>query len=150
VADKIRVGVIGVGQQGQRHVQRYAEIPEAELVAVADLREEVAQSVAQQYGVPHVYTNYHDLLARDDIDSVDIILHNRLHKSVTVDALQAGKHVYVEKPMSWTYREAKEMYDTAKALGKKLHVQLAQIYAADTRGAKRLIDEGHLGELYYA
>ncbi|MBN1399231.1 MAG: Gfo/Idh/MocA family oxidoreductase [Anaerolineae bacterium] len=150
MTDRIRVGVIGVGQQGQRHVQRYSEIPEAELVAVADLREEVGQAVAQQYGVPHVYTNYHDLLARDDIDSVDIILHNRLHKSVTIDALQAGKHVYVEKPMSWTYREAKEMYDTAQALGRKLHVQLAQIYTADTRGAKRLIDEGHLGELYYA
>ena len=150
MADEIRIGVIGVGQQGQRHVQRYQEIPEAEVVAIADLRQDVAEGVAKEHGVPHVYTDYRELLQRDDIDSVDIILHNRLHEKVVVDALQADKHVYVEKPMSWTYCEAKRMYDTAKSLGKLLHVQLAQIYTADTRAAKRLIDDGHLGDLYHA
>ena len=150
MADKIRIGVIGVGQQGERHVKNYQDVPDAQVVAVADLRPEVGQRVAQTYGVPNVYTDYHELLARDDIHSVDIILHNRYHKAVTLDALRAGKNVYVEKPMSWTYREAKEMYDTAKALGRKLHVQLARIYSAEARAAKRLIQEGQLGELYYA
>ncbi|MER3406273.1 MAG: gfo/Idh/MocA family oxidoreductase [Chloroflexota bacterium] len=150
MAEKVRIGIIGVGQQGERHVQGYQSIPEAEVVAIADLREDVAQRVAQQHGVPYVYTDYRQLLARDDIVSVDIILHNRLHRPVTIDALEAGKHVYVEKPMSWTYRDAKEMYDTARRLGKMLHVQLSTLYSANTRAARRLIEGGHLGEIYYA
>ncbi len=149
MTEKIRLGFIGVGQQGERHVQGYQSIPEAELVAVCDAREERARYIAKQYNVPNIYTDYRDLLARDDIDAVDIVLHNRLHKPVTLDAFQAGKHVYIEKPMSWTYRDAKAMYDAAQAAGKKLHVQLAQIYTPATRAAKRLIDEGQLGEIYY-
>ncbi len=148
--DKIRVGVIGVGQQGERHVQNYQKVPDATIVAIADLKEEVRTRISQQYGVADTYADYHELLARDDIDSVDIILHNRLHKQVAIDALEAGKNVYIEKPLSWTYPEAKAIYDTAKARGRMLHVQLAQIYTADTRGAKRLIDGGYLGDLYYA
>jgi len=148
--DQVRVGIIGVGQQGERHVQNYQKVPDAKIVAIADLKEEVRSRISQQYGIADTYADYHQLLARDDIDSVDIILHNRLHKQVAVDALEAGKNVYIEKPLSWTYPEAKAIYDTAKAKGRMLHVQLAQLYTPDTRCAKRLIDEGYLGELYYA
>jgi predicted dehydrogenase len=150
MADKIRLGVIGVGQQGERHVQAYQGMEDAEIVAIADLREDVARRVAEQYKVPHYYTDYKKLLERDDIDAVDVILHNRLHRPVTVDALEAGKNVYVEKPMSWAYRDAKAMYDASKSLGRMLHVQLAQIWTPSTRATKRLIDEGQLGDVYYA
>jgi predicted dehydrogenase len=150
MSDKIRVAVIGVGQQGERHVARYTEIPEAELVAVADLDDARGRAIAEQYGVPDVYTDYQDLLARDDIDAVDVVLHNRLHRPVTIEALDAGKNVYVEKPISWTYRDAKAMVDKAEETGRMLHVQLAQIYIPGTRAAKKLIDEGYLGDLYYA
>lgn len=150
MSDKIRLGIIGVGQIGKHHIKRYQSIPEAEIVAVADVREDEAQRVAQEFGIPYVYTDYRDLLDREDITSVDVCLHNRLHRPVTVDALQAGKNVYCEKPMSWTYQEAKVMRDTARATGRMLHIQLSTLYAPTTRAAKRLIDEGHLGELYYA
>ncbi|MBM3189262.1 MAG: Gfo/Idh/MocA family oxidoreductase [Chloroflexi bacterium] len=150
MAEKVRIGIIGVGQIGKRHVQLYREIPDAELVAVADLREDEAQRVAAENGIPSVYTDYRELLKRDDITSVDVCLHNRLHMPITVDALRAGKNVYCEKPMSWTYSEARTMYDTAQAERRMLHIQLNTLYERDTRGAKRLLDEGHLGELYYA
>ena len=120
--DQVNLGIIGVGQIGKHHLRRYKNIPEANIVAVADLREDEAQQVAQEFGIPHVYTDYHELLARDDITSVDVCLHNRLHRPVTIDALQAGKNVYCEKPMSWTYQEAKAMYDAAQAAGKMLHI----------------------------
>jgi len=148
--DKIRLGIIGTGQIGKSHIQGYREISDAEIVAVADIREDEAQRVAKEHGIPHVYTDYHEILKRDDIDAVDVCLHNRLHAPVTVDALKAGKNVYCEKPMSWTYLDAKKMYDTAKELGRMLHIQLGTIYSPGTRGAKRLIDEGHLGDIYYA
>lgn len=150
MADKVRVGIIGTGQIGKRHIHRYQDVSEAEIVAVADLREDEARRVASEYDIPHVYTDYHEMLKRDDMDSVDVCLHNRLHMPVTLDALAADKNVYCEKPMSWTYREAKAMYDAAKASGKMLHIQLRTIFIPSTRGAKRLIDGGHLGDIYYA
>ncbi len=150
MGDKVRIGVIGVGQIGKHHLRQYQEVPEAEVVAVADIREDEARRVAQEFGIPYVYTDYHDLLRRDDIQSVDVALHNRLHAPVTIDALEAGKNVYCEKPMSWTYREARQMVDTAKRLGRLLHIQLATLYSPEARAAKRLIDEGRLGEIYYA
>lgn len=150
MVEKVRLGIIGTGQIGKVHIKRYQEIPEADVVAVADIREDEAQRVAEQHSIPHVYTNYHDLLARDDIDSVDVCLHNRLHCPVTVDALKAGKDVFCEKPMSWAYRDARLMYDTAKELGRKLHIQLSTLHGPACRAAKRLIEAGHLGEIYYA
>jgi predicted dehydrogenase len=150
MADKVRLGMIGVGQIGKRHVAGYQDIPEAEIVAIADINEAEARRVAQQYNIPYVYTDYHDLLKHDEITSVDVSLHNRMHKPVTLDALAAGKNVYCEKPMSWTYCDAKGMYDAAKAAGRMLHIQLATLYTAGSRATKRLIDGGYLGDVYYA
>ncbi len=150
MANRVKIGIIGTGQIGTRHIENYAQIPEAEMVAVCDVREDVARAVAQKFGIKDVYTDYHELLKRDDITSVDVCLHNRFHCQVTVDALKAGKNVYCEKPMSWTYKEAKLMYDTAKQLGRMLHIQLGTLYAAEARAAKRLIDDGQLGEIYFA
>jgi predicted dehydrogenase len=147
---KVRIATIGTGQIGKHHLRNYKEIPEAEVVAVCDIREDEARRVAQEFGIPDVYTDYHEMLKRDDIQSVDVCLHNRLHNPVTLDALKAGKNVYCEKPMSWTYREAQEMYDTAKERGLMLHIQLGTLYSSEARAAKRLIDEGYLGDLYYA
>jgi len=150
MAERVRVGIIGTGQIGTHHIRRYQEIPDAEIVAVADLREAEAQRIAREYNIPHVYTDYHDLLAREDVQSVDVCLHNRLHMPVTVDALRAGKNVYCEKPMSWTYADARTMMDTAQATGRMLHIQLATLYEPETRAAKRLIDGEHLGDVYLA
>jgi len=150
MAERIRLGIIGTGQIGKVHIKRYQDIPEADIVAVADIRVDEAQRVAQEYSIPHVYASYHELLAREDIDSVDVCLHNRLHCPVTVDALKAGKNVFCEKPMSWVYRDARTMYDTAKELGRMLHIQLVTLHEPACRAAKRLIDGGFLGEIYYA
>ncbi len=150
MADKVRLGIIGTGIIGKSHIKTYSEIPEAEIVAVADIREDEAQRVAQEFSIGTVYADYRQLLARDDIQAVDVCLHNRLHTPVTVDALQAGKDVYCEKPMSWCYRDAQLMEETARKLGRKLHIQLGTIYAPECRAAKKLIDEGVLGDIYYA
>jgi predicted dehydrogenase len=150
MSDKVRIGIIGVGQIGKHHIRQYAEVPEAEIVAVADVRQDEAARVAQENNIPWVYTDFRELLARDDIQSVDVCLHNRLHAPVTIAALEAGKNVYCEKPMSWVYAEARAMYDTARQAGRLLHIQLSTIYEAEARAAKRLIEEGRLGEIYYA
>jgi predicted dehydrogenase len=146
----IRIGLIGAGQRGQQHLATYQDVPGAEILAVADINEPLAQSVASRFNIPHVYTDYYDLLQRDDLEAVDICLHNNLHRPAAVAAMQAGKHVYCEKPMAGSYADARIMVDTAQALGRKLAIQLYTLFSPETRAAKLLIDEGYLGELYHA
>lgn len=146
----IRIGLIGAGQRGQHHLENYRHIPGAEIVALADINEALAQRVAAEFKIPDVYTDYRDLLRRDDLEAVDICLHNNLHRPVAVAAMEAGKHVYCEKPMAGSYADARIMYDTAQALGRKLAIQLYTLFSPETRAARLLIDAGALGELYHA
>jgi len=128
----------------------YAKIPGAQMVAFCDMNLAAAQKAADTYGPAEAYSDFREVLARDDIDAVDVCLHNNLHMPATVAGLQAGKHVYCEKPMAGSYRDALTMLETAQATGKKLHIQLAQLYADSTRAAKELIAEGALGDIFHA
>jgi predicted dehydrogenase len=148
-AEKVRVGVIGTGQIGKYHLSNYAKIDQADVVAVADLNEAEARRVGDLYKIPNVYTNFRELLQRDDIQAVDICLHNNFHMPVTVAALEAGKDVFCEKPMAGAYADAVTMYEKAQALGRRLHIQCANLFAKETKAAKALIDGGHLGKLYH-
>ena len=150
MADKIRCGIIGTGMIGKTHINRYAEVGEAEVVAVADLREDEAQRVAQEHGIPNVYTDYKELLKIEEIDLVDVCLPNALHCPVTCDALKAGKHVYCEKPMANSAAEARKMLKTAADTGKTLSIQLNTLFGNEAHAAKRVIDAGLLGDIYYA
>ena len=148
---KIRIGMIGVGQIAKSHLQTYAtSVPDAEIVALCDAYAPDLAAVAEQYGVEHTCTDYQQLLARDDLDAVDVCLHNNLHMPMTVAALRAGKHVYCEKPMAGSYRDAVTMLETARETGKMLHIQLFTLYSMETKAAKTLIDAGRLGRLYHA
>jgi predicted dehydrogenase len=150
MADRIRIGMIGCGQIAQVHLKGYSDIPDVEIVACADLNDQAARRAAERWGIPNVYTDYAQLLKRDDLDAVDVCLHNNLHRPATVAALESGKHVYCEKPMAGTYRDALAMLDASRRYDKKLHIQLATLYKNETRAAKELIEAGELGDLYHA
>jgi predicted dehydrogenase len=147
---KVRIGVIGCGQIAQTHFKNYANIADAEVVACADIIKERAEESAKTYGIPHVYDSGWELLKRDDLDAVDICLHNNLHMPGATAVLESGRHCYCEKPMAGAYRDAVTMLETAKKTGKKLHIQLSGLYSGEVRAAKELIDNGGLGEVYYA
>jgi predicted dehydrogenase len=147
---KVRVGMIGVGQIGKNHIQNYQKISDVEIVAVADINESEARRVAEQFNIPHVYTAYQDLLQRDDIVAVDVCLHNNFHAPVSIAALEAGKHVYCEKPMAGAYADAEAMLQRANEVGRKLSIQLARLFTPETKASKILIDAGKLGRLYHA
>ena len=151
MADKLRVGIIGTGLVGKRHIDRYQSMrQDVEIVALADIDLADVQRVGHDNGIPQVFTDYRDLLKIDEIDSVDVCLPNFLHAPVTIAALEAGKHVYCEKPMATTYADARAMYDTARRTGKILAVQMRTLFSKETRTAKYLIQEGALGRTYYA
>ncbi|MFC1453502.1 Gfo/Idh/MocA family protein [Verrucomicrobiota bacterium] len=148
--DKIRLGIIGVGQIGKSHIAQYKEIGAAELVAAADVNEAELGSVCDERGIPNRYTDFRKLLERDDLDAVDVCLHNNLHMPVTVEALRAGKHVYCEKPIAGTYTDGRAMVEAARECGRKLSIQLNTLFTSETKIAKHLIAEGRLGRLYHA
>lgn len=147
--ERVRVGVIGVGQIGKRHVETYAAMSNVEIVAIADVNEAEAIRVAAQHNIPNIYTNVADLLARDDIQAVDVCLHNNYHMPATVAALESGKDVFCEKPMAGAYVDALKMWETAQATGRKLAIQFVTMFANETKAARYLIEEGHLGKLYH-
>lgn len=149
-SSKTRIGVIGVGQIGKHHLNNYKTMPSVEVVAIADIDKAEARRVGKLYAIPHVYFTAQELLKRNDIEAVDVCLHNNLHMPYTVAGLKAGKHVYCEKPMAGAYRDAETMLQTAQKLKKKLSIQLAMLFTKETKAARLLIDGGHLGKLYHA
>jgi predicted dehydrogenase len=150
MTDKVRIGCIGVGQIGKHHLDNYAQIENAELVAIADINEAELAAVSAKYGIEHTYTDFRQMLARDDLDAVDVCLHNNLHMPVTVAALEAGKHVYCEKPMAGSYIDAEVMYTKAQEVGLNIAIQAQLLFKTETKAARYLIDKGLLGKRYHA
>lgn len=150
MADPIRIGVIGVGMIGKHHLREYAKIPDAKVVAVSDVNEAEAKRVAEEFKVPQVFTDFRKMIALKEIDAVDVCLHNNFHAPMSIAAMEAGKHVYCEKPMAGSFTDSKSMLDASKRTGQKLHIQLSTLYSQEHKIAKRLIDEGHLGKVYHA
>ena len=150
MSGKLKVGIIGTGIIGKSHISGYQSMNnDVDIVAIADINEVEAQKIAQENDIPYVFSDYRELLKMNEIDGVDICLPNFLHAPVAIDALEAGKHVYCEKPMAKTGAEAQAMYDTAQRTGKNLSVQMGTIFSKETRTARRLIEEGALGRVYY-
>jgi len=149
MADKVKVGIIGVGVIGRSHLEQYQALP-VEVVAVADIDEAKVRQVAAEFAICHAVTDFRDLLAMEEIEAVDVCLHNNLHAPITIAALEAGRHVYCEKPIAGSYLDGKRMIEAAKKAGRMLSVQLATLFAIETKAAQRLIQEGRLGDIYYA
>jgi predicted dehydrogenase len=107
---KLKIAVIGVGYLGKFHAQKYAQLPESELVAVCDSNAEVAQAIADEHGV-EVYTDYNELV--DKVDAVSIVVPTQKHYEVAKVFLENGVHVLLEKPITSTVEQASELVNIA-------------------------------------
>lgn len=143
----VRFGLIGCGRVAPRHAQSLVQLPETELVAVADIREDRARRFSAEYGA-QAYTDYDAMLARPDIDAVTVCVPSGLHAQVAIEVLQAGKHVLVEKPIALNLADADRMIATAREAGLKLGVVLQNRYNSPVQQVRTLIDQGRLGKLY--
>ena len=113
----VKIGIIGCGGIANgKHMPSLKKIKNAQMVAFCDIIEERAVKAAEEYGVEgaKVYTDYKELLKDKDIEVVHVCTPNRSHAFISIDAMEAGKHVMCEKPMAKTYKEAKEMLDTSE------------------------------------
>lgn len=143
----LKIGIIGCGKIAQvRHIPEYLSNEHAQIIAFHDRTRERAEKLASKHG-GKVYQSYHELLEDREIDAVSVCVANHLHARVTIDALQAGKHVLCEKPMATTIEDCEAMVATAKTTEKKLVVGHNQLLTPAHKRAKALIDQGLIGEI---
>jgi len=147
---QVNIALIGTGVIAHNHMEFYGEIEGVNVIAACDLNEGKLNAFCDKWNIPHRYTDYRELLKRDDILAVDVCLHNNLHAPISVAVMAAGKHCYCEKPMAGSYNDAVAMKEAAAHYGVKLHIQLAMIYGAHAIAAKRVVDGGRLGKIYHA
>jgi UDP-N-acetylglucosamine 3-dehydrogenase len=142
----VGVAVIGVGAWGKNHARVFSELEKARLVAVADRDGERAKEVARKHNASY-YTDVEELLANPDIEAVTICTPTVTHADLALQAIEAGKHLLLEKPMTDTVQQAQRLIDAAKSAGTILTVGFVERFNPSIRTAAQVIDEGKLGEL---
>src|SRR5659263_163293 len=150
---KVKIGIIGCGGIANgKHMPSLKKVPDAEMVAFCDLILEKAEKAAKQFGTKDakIYTDYKELLKDESIDVIHVCTPNRSHSFITVDALEAGKHVMCEKPMAINYAEALKMIDAVKKTGKLLTIGYQNRYRPDSQFMKKECVAGTFGEIYFA
>lgn len=146
----LNVAVIGAGAIGVEHIASFQSHPAARVVALAETSVDRGQEAAKKFGIPEVVADYKTLLARDDIRAVSIALPNYLHAPVALDALRAGKHVMIDKPMATNARDGARLAAEAKKRKLLLLVGQNNRFAPEVQAAKEFIVRGVLGEIYHA
>jgi predicted dehydrogenase len=145
----VRVGVIGVGFIGKVHLQALSNVPQAQVVAIADIEPVRLAKQAKEFGIEHTYADFREMLAREDLDAVTVATPNDTHAPLTIAALEAGKHVLCEKPLATNGADALAMTQAAKKANRALMVAFSHRRRGDVQLLKQSIDEGMLGDLYF-
>lgn len=153
---QIRIAIIGCGMISERHMtvinNLIAQGQNLKVVAAAEIKPDRLEAFGQKWGLPkeNLYADFREMLKRDDIDEVEVCVHNNLHTSVATAVMAAGYPCYSEKPMAASYADAKILYDAQKKYGQKLAIQISSIYNPQTRIAREMIAQGKLGKIYHA
>lgn len=152
----LKIGMIGYGGIGRVHALAYRAIPfhyglpadTVQLVGVATTNPQSAEKAAREIGCDYWTANYHDLLARQDIDIVDVCVPNNRHEEIVSAAAQAGKHIYCEKPLAMNVAEGRRMVAAVKAAGVKTQMTFNFRFIPAISRAKQLIEAGFVGRVF--
>ena len=144
--DKVRLGVLGAGNIAVMNVRGYLEDPRCDIVAVCDTDEEIGRQAAKEWGAESYYADLTDMLADDSIDAVEILTPTHLHHDHVIAALEAGKHVSVQKPVANSVEDALEMEAVADRVGRTLRISECFVHYPPLELAKRLVAEGAIGK----
>ncbi len=144
------IAVIGAGAIGLDHIKSFKQHPAARVLGLAEVSPERGRDAADEHDILHLVTDYRELLKRDDIDVVSIALPNFLHAPVGLEALKAGKHVMIDKPMATNARDAAKLISEARKRRRRLMVGQNMRFTAEIQTAKQLINQGKLGDIYHA
>lgn len=145
---KLNVGIIGAGRIGQVHAKSITyHIPQAKIVAISDIYYEGAKRVAESLGIPNAYEDYHEILNNPEIDAVLICSSTDTHANIAVEAAEAGKHIFCEKPVDLTVAKIKKVIAAVEKAGVKLQIGFNRRYDHNFAEIKRLANDGKLGKL---
>ncbi|MDO5310330.1 MAG: Gfo/Idh/MocA family oxidoreductase, partial [Clostridia bacterium] len=150
MSNKIKIGIIGVGNIAGTHIQAYLKNPNVELYAFCDINEAQLKKMGEEYGIERLYTDVNEMLALTEIDAVSVCTWNSAHAECAIAALNAGKHVLCEKPMAVNAAQAEEMKAAAEKNGKLLMIGFVRRYGNDCKILKEFIDTDYFGDIYYA
>lgn len=145
----VNYGVISASGMASSHMQAISDNHQARLVAVCDLNLDKARAAAERFSVAGVYQDYQDLLQHEGLDAVVVATPDQQHKEMTINALRQGKHVLCEKPMALTLEDCKAMIEAERAGSAKLMIGQICRYTPGFVAAKKLIDRGEIGELFF-
>lgn len=140
--DKIRLGYVGCGMMAQKvHLPNFLSIPDCQVLAIAEVRGDLGRRVQARLGIPKLYKDHHELLADPDIEAIAVSAGFQVQGMIARDALLAGKHVFMEKPMAISVQQAQVMLDAARTSGKRLMVGYMKRYDAGNELVKNKIEE---------
>lgn len=145
--NSIGVGLIGCGVWGEVHARTFKVSPNANLIAVCDQSKERAERFAHQFNLPYHFSNINDLLATKDIQAVSIVTPDFTHPELILAALEAGKHIIVEKPLATTIDDCQKIIKLRDEKGLKLMVNYSNRWKTPFIHVRRLVSSGELGEL---
>ena len=141
------IGMIGAGSISDLHAVGFNEESHSKIIAYADVNRALAETKAKKFGALTFYDSVKDLLKDDRIDAVDICVPTAYHAEVAVQALEAGKHVFLEKPMARTVKECDQIIEASKRSGTKLMVDHSLMFFPPYIECKKIVDEGGLGQM---
>lgn len=146
----LKVGFIGAGGIARAHMKHLKAIGDVEIVAAADVSNDMLQRVKTEYGVQQLFTDFRAMLkAVPELDAVSVCTPNGLHAANTIAALEAGKHVLVEKPMAMNAKEGQKMLDAARRAKKHLVIGFQHRFEPRTRMVREQIKAGAFGKILY-
>ena len=148
---RLKVGIIGTGWIAEAHIESYLRMPDVDIVAGADLIPGKAEAFFKRYGVEgvHLYPSHKEMLENEELDAVSVCTYNRTHAECTIDALNKGVNVLLEKPMCVTTEEAVDICRAEKKSGKVLSIGFQPRFDANMQMIKKIVQSGALGEVYY-
>ncbi len=147
---KVRMGFVGAGAIAEYAAQSLLKHEDAVLAAVAEPSEDRRDAFVEKLGVQRGYATAQELFADDGVDGVYIAVPNKFHAPLAIEALEAGKHVLLEKPMAMCWAEANDIVQAAEHTGKVFMVGMNQRFGEDAQKLRDLVQRNKLGEVYHA
>lgn len=156
MAKKVNVGLVGYKFMGKAHSNAYSDVAmffdmdaEPVMKAICGRSEEGVKAAAEKFGWESYETSWEDLVRRDDIHLVDVTAPSNFHKEISLGAIENGKHIFCEKPLALNLADAREMLQAAEEAGVKHMINFNYRKAPAIALARKMIDDGLLGELYH-
>ena len=150
MTENVKIAIIGLGSVAQLvHLPNLLKISNIELKSVAETKTSRLNTIADKFNIPERYRDYKELLQKSDVDAVIITTPTSLHKEITIDSLNAGKDVLVEKPIARNHKETDPILQTAEKNKRKLMIGMNLRFRPDTLLLKSLIQSGEIGEPFY-